>query len=300
MTGMQLFESLQYLDDTLLTEGQRAAAHPKPRLRWIAAACLVLAVGVAAALHGQKPVGKSVTDLGTVSPVQGTGEKGMKPIQPGGVPGLDPQPVGVPGPGALPGGEPGPAVLEWNDLDAAERFDAGLAQGGVIMVADPLTEAELSDCCPEIRLEWMGNAEGYAAYYLVDGSGGLAFAELRFTNPAWDGTTTVRIRDTSAPKQPDPPFIRWDSDTVGVLNRQEYRAYRCFYDDADAVPRVDLMVIFRKENVEYTMVSDFPRDAQAAAEQDMTDLLLAYAGTHRVPELSAFRFSGDTRAVPLP
>ena len=47
----------------------------------------------------------------------------------------------------------------------------GVDVAGVMQVAEPLTKAQLAACAPEVRLEWMDDFTGFAAYYLKDGAG---------------------------------------------------------------------------------------------------------------------------------
>ena len=301
MTGEQLFESLQYLDDTLVEEAL-AGNGRRVWLRWgAAAAAFVLVTGAVLALPRLRSGGE------VPAPAAGSGEvywtelpriadETARPIQPGGVPGPDAVPVGVPGVEAESGSEATPPVLAWNDVSgAAETIGADVA--GVMQVAEPLTGAQTAACAPEIRLEWMEDFTGFAAYYLKDGAGGLAYIELSVPSPARNGKCTIRIRDVNAPAyvgcimQPQP------EEKVGSINGQDYRAYRIRYFHGEGDPKssppedwTELTVRFVKENVEYTLCTDAPASQTLQAETELRDLLLAYAGTHNVPDLSAFRF----------
>lgn len=296
MTGEQLFESLQYLDDALVEEAPVGNSR-RVWLRWgAAAAAFVLVTGAVLALPRLRSGGE------VPAPAAGSGEvywtelpriadETARPIQPGGVPGPDAVPVGVPGTEA---GAPVPDILAWNDIDVSERIAADVA--GVMQVAEPLTAAQTAACAPEIRLEWMEEFTGFAAYYLKDGAGGLAYIELTVPSPARNGKCTVRIRDVNAPAyagcimQPQP------EEKVGSINGQDYRAYRIRYLHGQGDPKsnppedwTELTVRFVKENVEYTLSTDAPASQALQAETELRDLLLAYAGTHNVPDLSAFR-----------
>ena len=164
------------------------------------------------------------------------------------------------------------------------------------MIGETLTAEQVGECMPEVLLAWMANASGYATYLLGDGSGGLAYVELKVTNPEWGGTTTVRIRDTDAWQVPVCGVGLNENERAAVINGQEYRAYRhdYFYGEGDPnenppQPWVELTVRFEKEHLEYTMVSSVPAAEEDAAAGDLRDLLLAYTGTHYVPDLNSYQ-----------
>ena len=289
MTSLQLFESLQYLDDALLEES--SARRRAPVKRWLplaAAACLALAVGAGALLYRPAPVMKGTTEPGAAPPQQVAGAaETARPVQP----------VGVPGPGAAPDAAPAPDVLAWNELSEADAAaGSGGDVAGVMQVAEPLTAAQLAACAPEIREEWMQDFTGCAAYYLKDGAGGLAQIELKVRNAGSGRTYTVRLRDVSAPEaldcivRPQP-----ETDRASAINGLEYCAYRLNYYHGEGDPTVyppeawtEYWVIFEKENVVYTLLADAPAAQSKQAECDLRDLLLCYAGTHGVPDLSSF------------
>ena len=275
MTAMQLFESLQYLDDELLAAPARSAAPIRRWPLWAAAACLALAVIFPAVLSGPRPGTETAhTDPAPRSetPRAVAGGAATRPVVPVGVPG------GVPGPDAAEAAAPKPTVLAWN-----ERESALGAEMYVYLTSEPLTAAQMAEYGPEIRMEWMADAEGFAVYY---GWGELAWAELLFSDPAWDGTITLRLRDAAA--QPIPSFgpEPEKTDTVGALNGQEYRAYRYAYTERDGTPWAELSVVFERNGVAYAMCTTAPQSAEEAAALDLADLLLAYAGTHSTPDLN--------------
>jgi hypothetical protein len=284
---MQLFESLQYLDDGLLEEAPAVNAR-RVWLRWgAAAACALLVAGAVLALPRLKNEPAPAAGEGEVywpQLPQGAagGAETPRPIQPG----------GVPGPEAVEA-VPVPTVLAWNEVDgAAWTPEADVA--GVMQVAEPLTAAQTAECSPEIRLEWMDDFTGYAAYYLKDGAGGLAHIEMKVTDPGV-GTYTVRLRDVNAPEMPS-CYPAKETDSVGSINGLEYRAYRLHYlhgegDPAQNPPEAwtEMKLVFVRENVEYSLVTDVPQALEDAAAMDLRDLLLAYAGSHSVPDLGAFR-----------
>ncbi len=284
MTREQLFDSLQYLDDELIAVSEEPKGQARVWRRWGSlAACLILLAG-AVTFAVRDPRGGTCT-----MPASGEQEAAAqteRPIQPGGVPGP-----------ATEAEAPAPASLAWIDVDsaAAEKGDWALKQG-VFMVGEKLTAAQCAECMPEILLEWMANAEGFATYLLGDGSGGLVNVELRVTNPEWGGTTTIRIRDRDAWQVPVCGVGLQENARAATLNGLEYRAYRYayFYGEGDPkenppAPWVELSVEFEKENLEYTMVSSVPAAEAERAAADLRDLLLAYAGTHAVPDLNSYR-----------
>ncbi len=284
MTGRQLFQSLQYLDDALVE-----ASDPRPANKtvWIrlgaAAAAFVLIVGAVLVLprlrHGGElqPGGVSGGEVNwTELPQSAAGE---------------PQPVGVPGPDALLPEAAKPTVLAWNELDAPRGgLEADVA--GVVMVSEPLTAAQIAACAPEIREAWMETFTGFALYYLAKGEGGLAYLEMTVANDGWGGVSTVRIRDKNAPEPATCYVVPRETDKVGSLGGQEYRAYRCSYRGAGDPQEAwtELTVIFEKENAEYTLRANVPQAHSELAAADLRDLLLCYAGTHASPDLSKFQY----------
>ena len=291
MTSTQLFESFQYLDDALLAEAPaRTAAPRRVRLRWgAAAACVLLVAGAVLALPRLKSA--PATGVGEVNwtwtpPPQSAagGAETPRPIQPGGVPGAE----------ALEAA-PAPTVLAWNDVEGAAG-PLGADVAGVMQVGEPLTGAQTAECAPEIRLEWMDGFTGFASYYLKDGAGGLACVEMKVTH-AGVGEYTIRLRDVDAPKTPNCIARPGpETDRVGSLNGLEYRAYRLRYYHGEGDPALyppeawtEMEIVFVRENVEYTLSAAVPETLEDAAAADLKDLLLAYAGTHAVPDLRAFR-----------
>ena len=288
MTKEQLFESFQYLDDDLIAFGEKRTGQKRVWTRWgCAAACLVLLAGATLFAVCGTRIGR------TGIPVGGKAEDAVqtqRPIQRVGVP-------GVPGENPPAGNDPAPAVLAWTDTDgtAAETGDWALKQG-VCMVGEKLTAAQVRECMPEILLEWMANAEGAATYLLHDGSGGLVNVELKVTNPDWGGTSTIRIRDKDAWQAPVCGVGLDEDKSAATLNGQEYRAFRHSYFSGEGDPNetppqpwVELSVSFEKENLEYTMLSAVPATEEERAACDLRDLLLAYIGTHSVPDLNSYQ-----------
>jgi len=291
MTSEQLFDSLQYLDDDLIEVGE---THTKKRRFWLkwgcTAACLVLLAGAALyASHGRtKPAGY------IEQPVSGGSEVNFqteRPIQPVGVPGTNA--AMEPAPGMA---DPVPEILAWNDVEESPAQADWALEQGVIMVGEKLTKEQLAACMPEILLPWMENADGFATYLLHDGSGGLANVELQVTNPDWGGVSTVRIRDRDAWQMPECIVGMDEEEKVSAWNGLEYRAYRHRYDYGEGDPKenppeswVELTVKFGKEDLEYTILSSVPCTEEQSAALDLRDLLLAYSGTHYVPDLSGFK-----------
>lgn len=290
MTKEQLFESFQYLDDDLITFGEERTRQSRVWKRWgCAAACLVLLAGaVMLALRSPREAKTGVPAGGKPEDTAQT----QRPIQPGGVPGVPEE-----NPPAPAGNDPAPTVLAWIDDDgaASEATDWALKQG-VCMIGEKLTAEQLKACLPEIMLEWMANAEGAATYLLGDGSGGLVNVELKVTNPDWGGTTTIRIRDKDAWQVPVCGVGLNENKSTAAINGQEYSACRHYYYFGEGDPKenppqpwVELTVRFEKENLEYTLLSNAPTAEEDNAAIDLRDLLLAYIGTHSVPDLNRYQ-----------
>lgn len=283
MTGKQMFDSMQYLEDELLEEGTRRRVRTRRSLYvCAAAACAALVLGAVLLVPG-RTVDPSVPDGAPV--MEASGEIAFTaptaPPQRGGVPDeTEPEPAK-------------PAALAWNDRDPAADTQADASW---VLVSEPLTAEQLADCRPEILREWMVDAvSGYAAYHLANGAGGLAYVELTFSSSGWPGTLTVRIRDKDAAQLPSCGMEWWETDKVDSLNGQEYRAYRLRYLHGEGDPErnppeawTDLRVVFEKENLEYTLLTSAAGTWEEQAGMDLAELLLCYAGTHAVPDLSEF------------
>lgn len=307
MTKEQLFESMQYIGDDLISASERPARTRRP---WLgvaaAAACFVLIAGVwlsrprPDAGEGNNEVDfqgigtPHRPDAGAGNVAELKGDQTPPPdVVPAGVPGG--MTIDVPGSSNGPAATPGaaPTVLAWNELKTMPEHEAMF----FAVFGQPLTEEQLAACCPEIRLEWMESMRGYAELF---GWGELYRVTITATDPAWDGNLTVYLRDRDALQAPAQP---WDEEwrkevetRIAALNGQEYRAYRFEYDYLPGEPHVWMCVVFEKENVEYTLLADAPAAQETEAAVDLMDLLLAYAGTHNVPELSGFR-CGDGAPV---
>lgn len=291
MKENRLFDSLQYLDDEMLAEEAPAAAPKRLWLRWgAAAACLVIAVGAFALLRRPAVTpGPEHTVVPNADQTQLSGS-GDRPIVPGGVP-VDR--VGVPDtkpsapPAVMPDG-PMPDVLAWNTVD----YSAVSADMSAAAVGEPLTKEQLAECLPEIRLEWMSNAEGYAVYWLMDGSGGLAWVELRLTDAERGWTIRATLVPEDAVRAPAFGLEPEPDERVSAMDGHEYRAYRAYYD-ADGVRRVWMGADFEKDGIEYTLTTDVviaDRDELYAAI-DLRDVMLAYmTGTHYTPDLSGYQY----------
>jgi hypothetical protein len=288
-----LFDSLQYLDDKLLAEETPAAAPKRAWLRWgAAAACLVIAVGAFALLRRPAVTpGPEHTVVPNADQTQLSGS-GDRPIVPGGVP-VDR--VGVPdtkpsAPPAVMPDDPMPDVLAWNEVEY-NAVDAAMA---VAAVSEPLTKEQLAECLPEIMLEWMSNAEGYATYWLMDGSGGLAYVELRITDSERGWTIRATLIPEDAVRAPAFGLEPEPDERVSSFDGHEYRAYRAYYEDvASGGTRVWMGAAFKKDGIEYTLSTDVAvvdRDELYAAV-DLKDVMLAYmTGTHTSPDLSGYSY----------
>ena len=281
MKDNELFESLQYLDDEMLTEEAPAAAPKRTWVRWgAAAACLVIAVGAFALLR--KPAAEPAP-----APVAGD----SRPIVPVGVPGTPEVPGGY-NTGMTPGDylgmdTPAPDVLAWIDLDPerAERADHSF-----FMFGEPLTSAQLAECLPEIRLEWMECTEGYAYYW---GWGELADVQFGIVDRARGWTVRTCLVPEGAVRAADWVFEPQPEEKEAYINDLAYRAYRLYYGDAEhGGERVWMQAQFEKEGVEYALSIDVPAEDELYASIDLRDVLLAYQGTHYVPDFSAYH-SGE-------
>ncbi|MBR5708830.1 MAG: hypothetical protein IKX41_05555, partial [Oscillospiraceae bacterium] len=225
----------------------------------------------------------------TVGPTEVSGN-GDRPIVPGGVP-VDR--VGVPDtkpsapPAVMPDG-PMPDVLAWNEVEY-NAVDAAMA---VAAVSEPLTKEQLAECLPEIMLEWMSNAEGYATYWLMDGSGGLARVELLLTDAERGWTVRVTLTPEDAVRAPAFGIEPDLDERVGAFNGHEYRAYRAYYDDvASGVRRVWMGADFKKDGIEYSLSTDVAAADELYAAIDLKDVMLAYmTGTHFSPDLSGYKY----------
>lgn len=281
MTKEQLLESMQYIGDDLLEESEAPAR--KRRSPWpgvaAAAACFVLIAGV---YFGRpQPAGGDPAALkgGDQTPPPDAVRVGV----PGDIVGV---PGSVNGPAMLPDAEP--TVLAWNELEGAPGADKTMF---FALFGQPLTAEQLAACCPEIRLEWMASLRGVGEYF---GWGELYRVALTASDPACAGEIAVQLRDRDALRPPASPWDEGWTETphTAELNGQEYRAYRAEYDKYPGEPYVWMSVVFEKENVEYTLTANVPLESEKQAAVDLKDLLLAYTGTHTVPDLSGFRY-GD-------
>ena len=304
MTSKQLFETMQYLDDTLVDVPDTSKTRPKRYLYWgAAAACLIAAIGVAFTLprvreawdttafvlDGDTEISGESTVIPDVRNAHVRESSLTQPPQSAGT-GNAPERGGVPGPGTEEA--PKPAVLAWNERDSAP-VEVDMS---VIMVGEPLTAAQSAACAPEIRLEWMEDFDGFATYYLKDGAGGLAYIELT-VHDSLGVSYTIQIRDRDAIRMPSCGIEQLDTDKVGSIDGQEYRAYRTAYYHGEGDPNLyppelwtDMAVIFEKENMEYTLSVNVPQTMEECSALELLDLLRCYAGTHHAPDLSQFHY----------
>ena len=280
MTKEQLFESMQYIGDDLLAESEKPARVRRP---WIgvaaAAACVVIIAGV---WFGREQPKAAAGDIETM--------KGNQTAPPDAIPvGV---PVGVNGPASLP--DAAPTVLAWKELESMpESEEMFFALFGQL-----LTDEQLAMCGPEIRLEWMESLRGWAEFF---GWGELYRVNLTATDPAWGGEIRIRIRDLDAPEAPALPVDadwREKTDPIPSLNGKEYRAYRLEHDYLPGEPHVWMCAVFEQENVEYTFLADVPAEQETEAAVDLMDLLLAYMGTHRTPDLASIHWEGPMTSPP--
>jgi hypothetical protein len=293
MKGIELLESLQELDEDLLLESEENPRRSRNLLRWgaLAACAALLAGGLylglgrdltrTAAPSGTAVPSEPAAPSGTAVPAEGPGSGAE-------VPPAD-RPAGMPGEAGPPGRDaaPRPDHLAWIDLEEVPG-----AAGGVVMVGEPLTPEQVSACAPGVRLEWMQEFTGSAEYYLHDGSGGLAFAELRLVNESEQGENRMyRILLRSAD---DPNALTRLPETElrrPMMDGHAYAAFRCRYAE-QGEERVYLAAEFVCGEVAYALSVDAPLDRELYAGKDLSDLMLCYFRTETQPDLSLFRFGG--------
>ncbi len=281
MRGSLLFESLQFLDEELLEACEEARERPRPVLRWGAlAACCLIAAGAALVLPRIKPS----------APVSDPGVSAVPLETPGTAPGVwnldfQPRPGGELPPAPGPAAEPEP--LYWNDLP---ELPAVLGSW-YPLVGEALTEEELAVCAPGTEERWIEGCEGYAAYIGAEGVGGLAWVMLLVSAERLEEPIQVTLRDVNAPAPPSFPggLLGPEEAHAGRVNDQEYRAFRCYYEDGEGEKRVWLAAVFEKEGVEFTLGADVPEAQEKTAGTDLLWLLAAYTDLP-APDLGGFRF----------
>lgn len=286
MTEMKILESLQYVEDELVEEAEEyRPAHRKPLRTWGGlAACLVLLLG--AGLLARSAFASRSQPAAPGGP--GAGPASAVTERPVDIPGQDaPVPGGVPGPSANQGLDPAPGVFAWTSDPSVSPPGEDAAQAYVVLVGRELTAEEVKACAPGIRLEWMEDFSGSAAYRLADGSGGLAFAQLEVSHAELGNRYRISLREATEQNMAASGL----TGTLPSMDGQGYRAQREYYAGADG-ERVMILVSFVREGILYTLDADVPEAEETPAALDLRDLLLAYAGTHSAPDLGSFRYSG--------
>ena len=286
MTEMKILESLQYVEDELVEDAEEyRPAHRKPLRTWGGlAACLVLLLG--AGLLARSAFASRSQPAAPGGP--GTGPASAVTERPADIPGQDaPVPGGVPGPSANQGLDPAPGVFAWTSDPSVSPPGEDAAQAYVVLVGRELTAEEVKACAPGIRLEWMEDFSGSAAYRLADGSGGLAFAQLEVSHAELGNRYRISLREATEQNMAASGL----TGTLPSMDGQGYRAQREYYAGADG-ERVMILVSFVREGILYTLDADVPEAGEIPAALDLRDLLLAYAGTHSAPDLGSFRYSG--------
>lgn len=286
MTEMKILESLQYVEDELVEDAEEyRPAHRKPLRTWGGlAACLVLLLG--AGLLARSAFAFRSQPAAPGGP--GTGPASAVTERPADIPGQDaPVPGGVPGPSANQGLDPAPGVFAWTSDPSVSPPGEDAAQAYVVLVGRELTAEEVKACAPGIRLEWMEDFSGSAAYRLADGSGGLAFAQLEVSHAELGNRYRISLREATEQNMAASGL----TGTLPSMDGQGYRAQREYYAGADG-ERVMILVSFVREGILYTLDADVPEAEETPAALDLRDLLLAYAGTHSAPDLGSFRYSG--------
>ncbi len=320
MTGKKILESLQYVEDELVEE---AAEYRPPRRKSLRtwgglAACLVLLLG-AALLAGRAlapgrcslaadPVGPGAGPASAVAerPIDIPGGEnapvpGGVPADPG-APGAGPaaavteRPIDIPGqyapvPGGVPGdpGDPAPApeIFAWSSDPSLSPPGEASTQAYVILVSQELTAEQVKACAPGIRLAWMADFSGYAAYRLADGSGGLDYIQMDVAHEELGNRYRIFLQAATEENLATSGL----TGSLPSMDGQGYRAQRESYAGADG-ERVMILVSFVREGILYTLNADVPKAEETPTAVDLRDLFLAYAGTHSAPDLSSFSYTG--------
>ncbi|MGM9520890.1 MAG: hypothetical protein ACI3VB_00240, partial [Oscillospiraceae bacterium] len=154
MNSIDLYESLNAIDEDVLERSEKPVKKRSPWVKWVGlAACLCLVIAAAFAVPG-------LTDSGA-GPAGSTEDI--------------PQPGGTPADADIPGADPGlsDSVQEdiqpaWRDELTFNEVQAPLADtapaAGVAIFGEALTQDELQSVQPDILLEWM-ELSGSALYY---------------------------------------------------------------------------------------------------------------------------------------
>lgn len=290
MTGKKILESLQYAEDELVEEAaEYRSSQRKPLRTWGGlAACLFLLLGAWLLLNlrlALKSAPANHEDPGAGEEYRVTPEP-KTTQRPADIPGA-PVPGGVPDSSANQGLDPVPEVFAWTSDPSVSPPGEDAAQAYVVLVGRELTAEEVKACVPGIRLEWMEDFSGSAAYRLADGSGGLAFAQLEVSHAELGNRYRISLREATEQNMAASGL----TGTLPSMDGQGYRARREYYAGADG-ERVMILVSFVREGILYTLDADVPEAEETPAALDLRDLLLAYAGTHSAPDLGSFRYSG--------
>lgn len=258
MNKEQLFESMQGIDDAILTRSERPVQKkPHPAwVRWVAAAaCLCLVLVGAAAIPGALRQPERIAPGSETAP-DGQGSDVSEPVYD--VPSAAPE-------------------IYYNQVNTASTQDAAALFG------EALTEEELKLAAPAVTLDWM-DISGTAQYY---GWGELACVALSIKNAAWDGTISVTLRDAAAPVYSD-VILEPQTTTPTQLGEFEFTAYQ--YTDSNGAL---IWAEFERGDVAYTVSANVDLADMEQAKSDLSDVLACYAETETIPNLDGFQQKGD-------
>lgn len=288
MTSKELLYALNGVGDDLLTapegEGEalrtrREPAAPRRRVRryaWTAAAFAAAAALAFLALPGLRPQ----------LPAQTAGPEQSAQI------GAPLNPASTDAPEAKT-----PPELVWNVLDSAPSGTDPTDVAGVVMVGEPLTAEQLARCAPERLPEGLRVTGSGASYYLMDGSGGLAWVELRFAREGLTNPIQMKLWMPERPPHYDCVLEPIPEETeAGVLEGLSYRAYQYAYLHGEGDPEenpperwLSLSLRFARCGAEYQLVCETPEREEQSARDTLSALLRAYAESETGPELDGFR-----------
>ena len=291
-----LFESMEYLDDSILEESETPISIRRTWKRWAAAAACICVVGagVFASLH----LGNGIRwndPLEAVAP---------NPIYTTPIPMPDPNPSGenaylidpIPDKGTPP--QVSEDVLQhpslaWNDM---EQPAASVADMSVMMVSEPLTGQQLAMTAPDTPPAWLEFSDGYACYYLHDGSGGLQSINLTAKNSLRGIDATVQILNPATPYYYGTCIMEPEPETVaGSYEGLQYTAYQYSYLHGEGDPKLypptqwlTLRLEFLRGDVSFRLSAEVPAEKETDAKNALADILYCYAHSESVPDLNSF------------
>ncbi len=287
-----LFESLEYLDETILEESEAPVRRSRKRLA--AAACICVAgAGVFAAVHmGNSPwhtvpaqpavtTPVTVTDIQVPGPNAAAGESNVLEFPDRGTPPPEADTL------------PAHPLLHWNTSAPPAAADADMA---VMLVSEPLTARQLAMSAPDSAPAWLDFTEGYASYYLRDGKGGLESVVLTARNSLRDVDVTVQIFDPDTPRYSGSCIMEPEPETTAAsYEGTQYTAYQYSYLHGEGDPALyppkewlSLRLDFLRGGVAYRLSAEAPAELETDAKDALADILYCYAHSEGIPDLSSF------------